>query len=79
VLLTITYQGITYQVGDLVRLKESTPGKHNSPFVLILQIEDIPQKIFINDSAVNDRWAIVLNNSKTETFNAFWFDGKVEE
>lgn len=76
---SITYRGVTYRVGDLVRLKENTPGRHNSPFVLILQIEDIRQKSFINDSVVNDRWAIVLNNSKVEIFDAFWFDGKVEE
>lgn len=76
---SITYRGVTYQVGDLVRLKENTPGRHNSPFVLIVEFENIQNTVFIDDRAVNDRWAIVLNNSKIDIFNAFWFDGKVEE
>jgi len=76
---SITYRGVTYRVGDLVRLKENTPGRRNSPFVLIVQFEDMPRKEFIDDSRANDRWALVLNNSQIDMFNAFWFDGKVEE
>jgi hypothetical protein len=37
------------------------------------------RKEFIDDSRANDRWALVLNNSQIDMFNAFWFDGKVEE